>query len=217
MLGLELSFLALLFLVSLIVGFTASAPIGPVNLWAGQLLISRGRKYVQWFLLGVILVDLTYVFLGFWSYFFLTGDGYLPFGKTWEIIGGIFIMMIGLASLAKNQKKAKENKLYRQTHFQPLKVLFTGAALCASNAMLFIMWFFIAKTYAAYGLVSNTPLRLTIVLMGVLVGDVVWFSFFVRLVKKGLTKLRPININRLQKLIAVSLILFGLFTACRQL
>ncbi len=210
-------FLIILFSTSLICGFIASAPVGPVNLWTAHWLLSRGRKTVIWFLAGVILVDLIYVFLGFWSYFFLSLDSVFQGGKGWEIAGGIFIMLVGFYSLAKNQKKATQPQPDHPSALQPWKAFLTGALLCASNSMLFIMWFFIAGVYDSYALAADHVLSLSAVLLGVLVGDLLWFGAFVRLLEKGLTRLRPINLNRLQNLIAISLVLFGLFTACRQI
>lgn len=203
--------------VSLVAGFIASAPIGPVNLWTANLLISRGKNVVYWFLAGVILVDITYVFLGFWVYFFISDKGIAPLSTGWEIVGGIFIMLVGFLFLVKNQKKVTEQKLQTPSKYHPLRAFVTGALLCASNSMLFVMWFFIASVYKSYSLEVENELALCTVLAGVLLGDLVWFSALVKVLEKGLTRIRPLNLRRLQNLIAVSLVLFGLFTACKQI
>lgn len=211
-------FLIYIFLSSLIFGFIASAPIGPVNLWTADLLIREGRNQVKWFLIGVILIDLTYVFLGFWSFFFLSDSETIFRASGWEIAGGIFIMMIGFYSLMKNQSKAHQpNFSAPKKSTGPWGAFFTGAFLCASNSMLFIMWLFIAGVYESYGLGIQRPSGLGFVLFGVLIGDIIWFYLFVRLLEAGLTRIKPINMRRLQNLIAISLVLFGLFTACKQI
>ena len=207
----------LLFLISLVAGFIASVPIGPVNLWTANLLISRGKKAVYWFLSGVILIDITYVFLGFWVYFFISDKGITSINSGWEIIGGIFIMLVGFLFLVKNQKKVTEQKLNTPSYYHPLKAFFTGAVLCASNSMLFVMWFFIASVYQSYGLEVTNSWALFTVVLGVLAGDIIWFGSFVKVLEKGLTRIQPMNLRRIQNLIAISLVLFGLFTACKQI
>jgi threonine/homoserine/homoserine lactone efflux protein len=212
---LELQHLFLLFGVSIFTAFLASAPVGPVNLWIAQYVIHKENKNVKFFIAGVILADLTYIFLAFWSYFFLSDTYFQHYDKTWGLIGGVLIMGLGLVSLFKNQKKIKENRSQKPS--QPWKAFLMGMLLCASNAMLLIMWLFIAGMYASYHLTLQNELDLFWTMCGMVLGDILWFGLFVYILKRGLAVLPTLNINHLHKLIAFALILFGLFTACRQL
>ncbi|MEO1653060.1 MAG: hypothetical protein AAFU64_05915, partial [Bacteroidota bacterium] len=52
--------------------------------------------------------------------------------------------------------------------------------------------------YESYGLAIQSISSLHVVLFGVLIGDIIWFGLFVKLLEAGLTKIKPINMRRLQ-------------------
>lgn len=198
-------------LIGLISAFIASAPPGPVNLYLTQVLLEKGKKQANQFIWGVIIADFVYIILGLSAYFFWSKNNWLDWGKSQEILAGVVIMGVGLWSLWKNQKKLAQSsskKKYNSTFW-------LGLLICGSNSLLFVLWFFIASMYEEYGYVIQSSFQLTVVLLGILLGDLLWFYGYSYFAQKGLAFIKGTHLQKLQTLIAISLILFGLFTACR--
>ncbi len=202
--------------IGILSGFIASAPVGPVNLWTAHLMLNRGRFLTRWFVLGVILADMIYITTAISTYYFWPEASYLSLNGWEQILGGLFIMAIGLFSLIKNQKKIQRSDFNGGSGWAPIKSFFTGLLICGSNSMLLLLWLFIAGIFRYYGIEIHSVSELLILLGGILLGDLLWFGGFMEMIHRGRTLIRPIHINRLQKIIAISLVLFGLFTACRQ-
>lgn len=192
-------------------------PVGPVNLWVAYSLLNQGKRAVFWFLCGVIVSDLAYVTFAFLSYFFWSSEnGLFDLGKNWTILSGLFVMVLGIFFLVKNQSKI-ETITQKVSPKADAKNFLTGLVLCASNAMLFVMWIFFAGIFASYGLILTNSWLVIWVVLGVLIGDILWFVAFVKVLEKGKTRISPSFNYRLQKILAIALVIFGLFTACSQL
>ncbi|NJL13595.1 MAG: LysE family transporter [Microscillaceae bacterium] len=200
-------------LAAVLAGFVASAPVGPVNLWIVYRLLQNRQAPVMAFVWGVMLVDLGYVALGFSTYFFVSSHWAID--KGWHIAGGLLMTGIGLISLFKNQQRIKKTSVSRVP--EAGKFFLTGLLLCASNVALSVLWFFIAGLFAYYQLVILHYWHLFWVLAGVLAGDCLWFYAYVYAIRRGSRALRGVSARRIQQLVALAFILFGLFTACRQL
>lgn len=212
-----LSLLSILFFVSIVSAFLASAPVGPVNLYLAQTLLMQGKKNAWLFVIGVIISDLVYIFLGFWTFFFISDKSIFNFSAIWHVLTGLVIMALGFVSLLKKQQQIKQQDFKPLPKSIPYTAFFTGLVLCASNVMLFVLWLFIAGLFDTYGFIPQNYFHLFLILLGSLIGDLVWFGLFIHYAKKGMSYLKPNHTYQLQKIIAISLVLFGLFTACRQL
>lgn len=197
--------------IGLISGFIASAPPGPVNLYLTQILLEKGKKATDKFIWGVILADLVYVVLGLSAYFFWSKNEWFNWGKPQEILAGLVIMGVGLWSLWKNQKKLEESNSSKKS----TSSFWLGILICGSNSLLFVLWFFIASIYDEYGFAIQNNYQFSFALLGIFMGDLVWFYGYSYLAQKGLAFLKNTHLQKMQTLIAISLILFGLFTACR--
>ncbi|GAB4398802.1 MAG: hypothetical protein OHK0053_18050 [Microscillaceae bacterium] len=200
-------------LAAVLAGFIASAPVGPVNLWIVYRLLQNRQAPVMAFVWGVMVVDLGYVALGFGTYFFVSSQWFID--KGWHIAGGLLMTAIGLISLFKNQQRVKNTSatLAREAG----QFFLTGLLLCASNVALSVLWFFIASLFEYYQLHILNYGHLLWVLVGVLAGDCLWFYGYVYAIRRGSRALTGLSAQRLQQLVAIAFILFGLFTACRQL
>ncbi len=210
-----LSLTITLLFAAIFAGFVASVPVGPVNLWIAHKLLQNRYAPVIFFVFGVIVIDLLYVSAGFVAYFFVAES--INIGKFWHILGGLLMTGIGLMSLVKNRKKIKEDTSYPAPQYQKLRFFLIGILLCASNVALSVLWFFIAGLFDYYQLAISNTSHLITVIVGVAIGDLIWFYAYIFGLKKGSRLLPTLSTSRLQTLIALALIVFGLFTACRQL
>jgi threonine/homoserine/homoserine lactone efflux protein len=210
-----MSFSITLFLAAVLAGFVASVPIGPINLWIAHRLLQNRKAPVSYFVLGVILIDLIYVGLGFITYFFVSSQ--MSIDKFWHILGGLLMTGIGIMSLLKNSKKIRQQSSEEKISSQKIPFLLTGIFLCASNVALSVLWFFIASIFDYYQLALQSPYQLLLILLGVGLGDIAWFYVYMLAIRHGSHFLPSISTHRLQTLIALALIVFGLFTACSQL
>ncbi len=210
----EIQYLMLLAFVGIIAGFVASSPPGPVNLWIASAVLKNPSGKVKYFVYGVILADLAYIALSFFFYFFFLTSTDFEIDKPWTILSGLLIAFIGLVGLIKNNQKIKNNP-DKVVYKQAFSYFFTGLLICASNLMLFIFWLFIANSMESYNLEITDPIQFVSFLGGIFIGDILWFFIFIWFVKKSSSHFKPQNLYRLQKIIAISIIIFGLFTACK--
>ena len=203
-----------LLFISIIVAFVAATPVGPVNLWVTQASLSKSSRKIKWFVIGVILADLIYVSIAFGSHFFLFNRQIQTIEKSWGFIGALAITIMGVFMLLKSRKKDLQ---IRETSMQLLgkiKYLLTGLILCASNVMVLLFWFFMAGVYQSYGLSVNSLVEFLAILLGLAIGEPLWFAFFAYLLKKGAKRfqLKAQKLMILRVLIAFVLIGFGLYT-----
>ncbi len=210
-----MSFSLSLFFAALLAGFVASVPVGPINLWIAHRMLQDKKSPVLYFVWGVIMIDLLYVGLGFATYFFVSSQWSI--GKFWHILGGLLMTGIGLISLLKNSQKIRQQHTDVPSSRQKFHFFLTGVFLCASNVALSVLWFFIAGMFAYHTLILENFYALIPVLLGVGLGDFAWFYVYVFAIRRGSHLLPSVSTKRLQTLIALALIVFGLFTACRQL
>lgn len=207
-----------LFLISILSGFVASMPIGPVNLWITQSAMTNRYQSITYFVVGVILADLVYVSLAFSSYFFwFQTDLMGGYDRLLGFVGGLIIMSVGIFNIIRNNKKVKNSFQNSSLKIQKYASFFTGLFLTISNAMVFVFWFFIAGVFESNALLVVNLGSLFLVVLGVMLGDTIWFALFTYLLKKGVAKIPQGSLAKMRLILAISLIIFGLFTACKQL
>lgn len=204
----------LIFGIGLIMAFLASAPVGPVNLYLANYMLTKPHKAVQNYIWGVITADFTYIGIASGAYFFWLQDSGITLSPFWSIFSGVFIVILGLITLFKNQIP-----LFKQAKLHPILSNHSdfgfGLMVCGSNVLLLMFWGFMSSILANNGMEINTLGKFLIWLMGILVGDLLWFKGFVWFLQPKLNKLSLTWTHRLQYLIAFSLIVLGLLTACR--
>ena len=200
-------------LAGLLSGFCSSAPLGPINLWLIEAIIADTVKSLKWFLLGVILVDMAFASMAVWGYYkYVAGSSYL---QPLEIGAGIFLLMLGVFSFAKLKKDTGQDLGASKKSPLPLggfKHFMLGMTICGSNPGFLMFWLFVVNFI-------NTSLDLTFTLLGNLIfvlgvglGDGLWFSFLARLVKKGLNLAKPKILLGIRYAIAFAFLGFGVVT-----
>lgn len=211
-------FFLYLFLISILSGFVASMPIGPVNLWITQSAMTNRYQSIIYFVVGVILADIVYVSLAFSSYFFWLQTNFLGnYDRILGFVGGLIIMSIGIFNIIRNNKKVKNSFQKSSPKMQQYASFFMGLFLTLSNVMVFVFWFFVAGIFESNALIIVNLGSLLLVVIGVILGDATWFVLFTYLLKKGVAKIPQANLAKMRLILAICLIIFGFITACKQL
>ena len=210
-------------------GISSSAPIGPSNLWVVNAVLNPQKKSSLWgFILGVIVLDVLYAFIAFWGYFYLLDDPRIKFQMGLATSFGLVIL--GLLEF-KNNRKAKPNsesqeKLPTQNpFFKKIKTLestflrdfFIGAFLCGSNPVFISFWILVADNIQAYGIVGLNTFKSIYVFFGIALGDLIWYQFFAKLIKKSESLFSYRLISGIRNVIALGLIAFGVVTFVKTL
>jgi threonine/homoserine/homoserine lactone efflux protein len=204
----------LLFLSGILMSFLASVPPGPVNLWLVNQALARPKSRHQAYIRGVMTADLTYIAAAMWSYFFWLKSTNLVISSELTFLSGIFITFLGLVSLWRNHQRLQKPKNDPNLS-QYGEDYLTGLVICGSNIMLLVFWLFMANLLASYHLFMNEMTDYLAFMLGCLLGDWLWFNGLVWLLRRGINLMPQNLLWRFQTLIALGLIAFGLFTACR--
>jgi threonine/homoserine/homoserine lactone efflux protein len=203
-----------LFLSGFLMSFLASVPPGPVNLWLINQVLARPQSRHQGYIWGVMTADLTYIAAAIWSYFFWLQSTNLVISGELTFLSGIFITFLGLVSLWRNHQHLHKPK-NSSNIIQYGEDYVSGLVICGSNIMLLVFWLFMANVLASYHLVINEMTDYLAFMLGCLLGDCLWFNGLVWLLNRGINLMPQNLLWRFQTLIALGLIAFGLFTACR--
>ena len=160
-------------------GFGSSCGVGPINLWMADAAFMRRYKAIAWFLLGVIVIDLSYAFLAAWGYHQLLVES--PYLKYISYFGGVFMIIIGISLFT---KKNSENNNKDQMEKQSWKYFFLGSILTGSNPGFLLFWVFVINFLSDHiGISVNTYLLATF-LLGVALGDLAWFGILAKIIAK---------------------------------
>lgn len=197
--------------VGLVSGFCSSAPLGPINLWLVEALIADTKKAVIWFLTGVVITDLFFAWIAMWGYQeYLKDSGYT---KHAQVLAGVFLVLVGIftvTKLLKNSESARRAKRgARHGVKQSWKNLAFGATLCGSNPAFLMFWLFVVNFVNQSMDLQVTEFAQFLFLVGVALGDTLWFGLLAKLVKKGLNLAKPSILLGIRYVIALSFFAFG--------
>jgi threonine/homoserine/homoserine lactone efflux protein len=202
-----------------IAGFISSTPLGPINLLVAEHYLHQEKFTIKYFLSGVLFADLLYAFISFWGYYTLVEE--FPVEKYVIPIGSTFIIALGVLSLLgllkrKDGTPVKPKKKVTKIA-SPMWSFVQGSFLCIANPGFLIYWVYMASTQQKmFGDILNyreqpTSIMLVLVLLGVLIGDLIWFGSFIKLLKFGAKKMGVGIIKRIRFLISLVLIGMGVF------
>ena len=192
------------------IGFLAACPIGAVAILCVQKTIQKG--FWQGFLMGVgsAFGDFFYAVVTVFSLSFLS-DFFVNHRMVIGIIGGILMLALGFNIFRKNPvKQWKENKKLNNTTSKA-RVLGDFAAsfgLTISNPLTILSF---GILFTASGAISNEtpPLETSFLLLGVIIGAVLWWAFLALVVNIFRNKIGPRHIMWMNKITGVCVMLFG--------
>lgn len=206
----------ILLVAGLISGFCSSAPLGPINLWLVEALIHGAKKGLFWFLAGVIFVDLLFAFVAVWGYYeYLKDTTYV--GKA-QLIAGVFLILVGVVSLVKllRQRRGPQDEHVQDTRMNsPVKNFVFGASLCGSNPGFLMFWLFVVNFLNNTADLTVSISAHILFLVGVAVGDSLWFGLLAKIVSKGINLAKPSILLTIRYGISLSFLVFGGVTVFR--
>ena len=97
-------------------GVCSSAPLGIINLWITDAVLTKNEQKVIWFVFGVILADAVHAAMASWGYHeFLQKSG---FERLIGFLGGGFVLVMGFLSLINSRqiKAPKNPSISRKAH-----------------------------------------------------------------------------------------------------
>ncbi len=198
-------------------GFLASTPFGPINLLIAHSVLSGKNQGFAPFLTGVILTDVFFAALAFlgWASFFSQKE----LTSEWEIAGGLLIIALGgyflKRSLTKEQLKSEDNAPAApsiQFKIRAIRDFLKGVVLCGVNPGFILFWVFVASQIQKFNISEMSYPDISLLLIGVALGNILWFWFYLTILKYGSRKFSNHIIKYIRIAISLVLIVLGIFT-----
>lgn len=198
-----------LILTGTICGFFSSSPPGPINLLVADSVLNERPLHRSAFIGGVILAELALAALAFWGFReFLQGP---VFDRWIPVVGGGFVAglgIIGFFSRAGKRDPAREQK--RGAGRKRSGAFLQGLFLCGSNPAFLLFWIYVMSAVNYMRLSEGVPFSNLFILVGIAIGNALWFTLFLRVLHKGAGRMGENPIPWLRKGISLILILLGL-------
>jgi len=209
----------LLFVFGILSGFISSTPLGPINLLVANHYLSHKKLAIIPFITGIILADVFLAFVAFMGFQTLL-EG-TDIGAWVGLIGGILVIAFGVIGIVAAYNK---NEVIKEVEHELPKTakkisgdFFKGMALCGLNPGLLVFW--VSMASLQQGLFKDwfdenieiTALLLVILLAGITLGEVLWFAFFIKILKYGAKKFSDKILFYLRVVISAVLILLGFY------
>lgn len=190
-------------------GFFSSSPPGPINLLLADSLMGDRHLHRSSFLTGVIIAELILATIAFWGFQeFLQGP---VFDRWVPIIGGVFVAGLGLIGLlSKSGKRDPKREPKKGSGKKRSGAFLQGLFLCGSNPAFLLFWIYVMSTLSYLGLPEGVPFSNVLLLIGIALGNIIWFTFFIRVLQRGIKRMGKNPIPWLRKGVSALLILLGL-------
>lgn len=194
----------------IILGFSIAAPVGPIGILCIRKTLQFGKLSGFFSGLGAALADMIYGSIAAFGLTMISNA--LLASQFWlKLIGGIFLVYLGIKTFFSKPKSQEDKKL---THQALLKDFITTFFLTLTNPMTIIAFLAI---FAGFGL-SNTGnlMQASFLVLGVFLGSCLWWlilSEFVTLFRKKIEKKMMKWINRIAGLIILGFGIFALFSS----
>lgn len=201
---------ALIILAGLVGGVASSAPFGVINLWITDAVLSKTEHKILWFLVGVILADLAHAAMASWGYHEILQDS--GFDQWVGVLGGVFIVAMGVFGLRKPKELTLESpaKKLKKAH-----EFFLGIMMCGLNPGFLVFWMFVINQLETKLVVDIHGSNLLSFIIGILIGDLIWFLFIIMLARKGRDHVNPLILKLIRAVIAWVFIGLGIFAIYR--
>lgn len=198
-----------LLLIGALCGFISSSPPGPINLIVADSVVGERKLHRTSFLAGVIVAELILAGIAFWGFQSLLQG---PLFQQWApIVGGAFVIGLGVAGLFSYQGKKKEGiEKEGHSHRQKGGDLLQGLFLCGSNPAFLLFWIYIMSALSYSGVSEGVPLKSLYLLLGISLGNMIWFILFITLLRKGAGWVEGKHFRLFRKGVSMALILLGL-------
>lgn len=215
-------FLGFLLLLGTGFGVISSTPLGPINLLVAENYLSKPKIKILPFLAGVILIDSIFGYITYLGFDRFLEDS-PAIGTGVGIFGGLAIILlgsIGAYQLINPSKTPEKSKIVikKSIFLQSSAASFgKGFVLCGSNPGFIAFWSWVAFNAKGWSVelfpsfeINN--FNLLIFSVGIIIGDFIWFGFFIYILKKGAKKYSEKIIKKIRLIISIGLTLLGSYT-----
>lgn len=187
-------------------GFFLSFMIGPVFFVLLETSALRGFRAAMCFDFGVIIADIIFLIVAYFSSFQLLEN--LSNEPGLYVFGGAILLVYGLVILTKKGIKHKEPKL-KASKSDYLGLFVKGFLLNFINVGVLVFWLGVLIVVGPS--LDNDPNRLIVFFSSMLGAYIVTDLFKILLAKQLRKKLTPPRIYRIKKGLGIILIVCGLF------
>jgi threonine/homoserine/homoserine lactone efflux protein len=189
-------------------GFFSSTPLGPINLWVAEHRLSKSpRSQLLTFLVAVILVDIAFATIALWGQFELLEE---KAEVRWSgLLSSTFTAILGIVFLIKARRPPT---IHHETKHQAgnWSAFVQGLILTGANPAFLLFWLFVANQILSRLDTALSTMEQTSFGMGVLLGDVLWFSFFSWAVSRLRQKTQDKTLRRLRMSVGLIITILGL-------
>jgi len=191
-------------------GVLSSIPIGPTNLWVARAVFPPEKPLpnVALFCSGIIITDAICAFIAFFGYHVYFEETQLSI--TLAVIVAIAVLVLGFLELQQTLKRDEGSEKKPDRPGTTVRDFGIGLLLGSNPAFIFF-WLLVAETLNEWGFPDLVSWPAPLFLVGIGIGDIIWYSVFFRLVKKGLSYFSRKFILTLRLSTAVGLIGFGAY------
>ena len=190
-------------------GVFLSFMIGPVFFVLLETSAVKGFRAAFVFDLGVVTADIVFISLAYFSSYRLIQT--IKNDPAIYIFGGILMLTYGLVSYLKIQKATKnldENVIIEITKNNYLSLFIKGFLLNFINVGVLLFWFLVLITFGPKLELETSRM---IIFFATVIGTYLLVDIGKIILAKQLkSKMTPINILKIKKLISILLIVFGL-------
>lgn len=190
----------------LVFGFLSSTPIGPINLSIMQEARQGQLRSVLFFTGGVVLADLLVAGLAFFG--LVQAHLSTERLRLISVVGGLVFLSLAFWSWKKSEETFEQKPIPQPK----LKWKFlTGFLFCSLNPGFFLFWIY-ASSFVLSEILALAKIDSALAfLFGILIGDLLWFSFFSVLAFRSRKILSERSWRRLSALLMAGLSLFALW------
>jgi threonine/homoserine/homoserine lactone efflux protein len=194
-------------------GISSSAPLGIINLWITDAVLSKNEHKITWFIVGVIIADAGHAAMASWGYHEFLQEG--GFDRWIGLLGGAFIAGMGLWSLRPTLKATQSTVTLPAPSYRKAHEFGLGLMMCGLNPGFLVFWMFIIDQIEKRLAAQVDGASLVAFLSGIIVGDILWFSVIIYLARKGRAHVDPKVLKLIRSGIAASFVALGVFAMYR--
>lgn len=192
------------------IGLLAASPVGAVAILCMQKTIQKGFFH-GWFMgVGSAFGDFVYAIIAGFGLSYIS-DFLVEHRIVLGILGGLLMMYLGFKVWRTNPvEQWKQTKAPQSVGKKSMLAGFaTSFALTVSNPLTIIVF---GTLFTASGSVSEEPgfLHTCVVLLGVILGAILWWTILVSIVNIFRKKIGPRILLWINKIMGASIIIFGL-------
>lgn len=195
-----------IFIKSIVIGFLASIPIGPIAIYVLQKSINGGHWIGFRCSLGATIVDTIFATIAVFAFSAISGF-IETHTKLIEIVGGAFIVAIGFGMMFSQPTRHHKNpKAKGKIAWDVTKSTLMGLSNPGALAVMFAL-------FAAFKMeLSDIPNYASyIIITCVTGGSLIYWFFFTWVASRGNNNFRYRTLLRINQISGVVVVLFGIY------